>query len=69
MDLDLPGKRHSLVNTLSGGVKRKLSIAVAFIAKSRMVILDEPTAGVDTYARRAIWDLLNKYKKGVTAMV
>ena len=45
-------------------MKRKLSIAVAFVAKSRMVILDEPTAGVDPYARRAIWDLLIKYKKG-----
>ena len=52
------------MNTLSGGMKRKLSIAVAFVAKSRMVILDEPTAGVDPYARRAIWDLLIKYKKG-----
>ena len=64
IDLGLPSKRHSLVNTLSGGMKRKLSIAVAFVAKSRMVILDEPTAGVDPYARRAIWDLLIKYKKG-----
>ena len=64
IDLDLPSKRHSLVDTLSGGMKRKLSIAVAFVAKSRMVILDEPTAGVDPYARRAIWDLLIKYKQG-----
>ena len=47
-------------------MKRKLSIAVAFVAKSRMVILDEPTAGVDPYARRAIWDLLIKYKQGKT---
>lgn len=52
------------MDTLSGGMKRKLSIAVAFVAKSRMVILDEPTAGVDPYARRAIWDLLIKYKEG-----
>jgi ATP-binding cassette subfamily A (ABC1) protein 2 len=64
IDLGLPGKRHSLVDTLSGGMKRKLSIAVAFVGKSRMVILDEPTAGVDPYARRAIWDLLIKYKQG-----
>ncbi|CAB3983284.1 ATP-binding cassette sub-family A member 2 isoform X4 [Paramuricea clavata] len=69
IDLDLPSKRHSLVDTLSGGMKRKLSIAVAFVAKSRMVILDEPTAGVDPYARRAIWDLLIKYKQDRTILL
>lgn len=69
IDLGLPGKRHSPVYTLSGGMKRKLSIAVAFVAKSRMVILDEPTAGVDPYARRAIWDLLIKYKQGRMTLI
>jgi len=64
MDVGLPTKRHCAVETLSGGMKRKLSVAMAFAAGSRTVILDEPTAGVDPYARRAIWDLLIKYKKG-----
>ena len=64
MDVRLPTKRHCAVETLSGGMKRKLSVAMAFAAGSRTVILDEPTAGVDPYARRAIWDLLIKYKKG-----
>jgi|SRR6218665_1281084 len=50
---------------LTGGMKRKLSIAVAFTAGSRIVILDEPTAGVDPYARRSIWDLLLKYRAGL----
>ena len=63
-DVGLPTKRQSAVDTLSGGMKRKLSVAMAFVAGSRTVILDEPTAGVDPYARRAIWDLLTKYKKG-----
>jgi len=45
-------------------MQRKLSIAIAFTAGSRVVILDEPTAGVDPYARRSIWDLLLKYKTG-----
>jgi len=49
---------------LSGGMKRKLSVALAFVAGSKVVILDEPTAGVDPYARRAIWDLLLHYKAG-----
>ncbi|CAB1320125.1 unnamed protein product [Coregonus sp. 'balchen'] len=64
-DLELNNKRHSLVQTLSGGMKRKLSVAIAFVGGSRAVILDEPTAGVDPYARRAIWDLiLNTYGDG-----
>uniref|UniRef100_A0A8C7YN26 ATP-binding cassette, sub-family A (ABC1), member 2 n=1 Tax=Oryzias sinensis TaxID=183150 RepID=A0A8C7YN26_9TELE len=62
-DLELSNKRHSLVQTLSGGMKRKLSVAIAFVGGSRAVILDEPTAGVDPYARRAIWDLILKYKQ------
>jgi len=49
---------------MSGGMQRKLSIAIAFTAGSRVVILDEPTAGVDPYARRSIWELLLKYKAG-----
>lgn len=65
VDLELSNKRHSLVQTLSGGMKRKLSVAIAFVGGSRAVILDEPTAGVDPYARRAIWDLILKYKQGI----
>ena len=57
-------KRYNLINTLSGGMKRKLSVAIAFVGGSKTVILDEPTAGVDPYARRAIWELLAKYKEG-----
>lgn len=64
MDVGLPAKRRCAVETLSGGMKRKLSVAMAFAGDARTVILDEPTAGVDPYARRAIWDLLIKYKKG-----
>ncbi len=63
-DMGLPLKRHKTVDCLSGGMKRKLSVAIAFVAGSRTVILDEPTAGVDPYARRQIWDLLIKYKPG-----
>lgn len=63
-DLELSNKRHCQVQTLSGGMKRKLSVAIAFVGGSRAVILDEPTAGVDPYARRAIWDLILKYKPG-----
>ncbi|KAM4661795.1 ATP-binding cassette sub-family A member 2 [Discoglossus pictus] len=68
-DLELSNKRHSSVQTLSGGMKRKLSVAIAFVGGSRAVILDEPTAGVDPYARRAIWDLILKYKQGRTILL
>nr|CAD7425504.1 unnamed protein product [Timema monikensis] len=57
-DLGLPDKRQTLSKHLSGGMQRKLSIAAAFIGGSRTVILDEPTAGVDPYSRRSIWELL-----------
>lgn len=49
---------------LSGGMKRKLSILLAFIGESRTVILDEPTSGVDPFARRQIWDFLSTLKDG-----
>uniref|UniRef100_A0A023FE72 Putative atp-binding cassette sub-family a abc1 member 1a n=1 Tax=Amblyomma cajennense TaxID=34607 RepID=A0A023FE72_AMBCJ len=50
-------------------MQRKLSVAIAFVGGSRTVILDEPTAGVDPYARRAIWDLMLKYKQGRTVIM
>lgn len=63
-DTGLPHKRHSRTSTLSGGMQRKLSVALAFVGGAKVVILDEPTAGVDPYARRGIWDLLLKYRQG-----
>lgn len=50
---------------LAGGMQRKLSVVIAFVGGSKVVVLDEPTAGVDPYSRRGIWDLLLKYRKGV----
>ncbi|XP_023676681.1 phospholipid-transporting ATPase ABCA1 isoform X2 [Paramormyrops kingsleyae] len=68
-DLGLPHKRKSRTNQLSGGMQRKLSVALAFVGGSKVVILDEPTAGVDPYARRGIWDLLLKYRQGRTIIL
>uniref|UniRef100_A0A8C6UGY2 ATP-binding cassette, sub-family A (ABC1), member 1A n=1 Tax=Neogobius melanostomus TaxID=47308 RepID=A0A8C6UGY2_9GOBI len=68
-DVGLPHKRTARTNTLSGGMQRKLSVALAFVGGSKVVILDEPTAGVDPYARRGIWDLLLKYRQGRTVIL
>ena len=68
-DLGLPHKRDEISKNLSGGMQRKLSIASAFVGGSRTVVLDEPTAGVDPYSRRSIWDLLTKYKEGRTILL
>lgn len=68
-DTGLPHKRKSRTSQLSGGMQRKLSVALAFVGGSKVVILDEPTAGVDPYARRGIWDLLLKYRAGRTILL
>uniref|UniRef100_A0A8B9I1A9 ATP-binding cassette, sub-family A (ABC1), member 4b n=1 Tax=Astyanax mexicanus TaxID=7994 RepID=A0A8B9I1A9_ASTMX len=65
-DLGLPNKRDDEAQNLSGGMQRKLSVAMAFVGGSKVVILDEPTSGVDPYSRRSIWDLLLKYRTGKT---
>ncbi|XP_024080485.1 ATP-binding cassette sub-family A member 1-like isoform X6 [Cimex lectularius] len=69
LDLNLADKSDAYSTDLSGGMQRKLSIAVAFIGGSKTVILDEPTSGVDPYSRRSIWELLIKYKKGRTLIL
>ncbi|XP_072701331.1 phospholipid-transporting ATPase ABCA7 [Ciconia boyciana] len=68
-DMGLPHKRREQTRNLSGGMQRKLSVAIAFVGGSRVVILDEPTAGVDPYSRRSIWELLLKYRKGRTIIL
>ncbi|KAM9386154.1 phospholipid-transporting ATPase ABCA1 [Pholidichthys leucotaenia] len=68
-DVDLLHKRHEQTKNLSGGMQRKLSVAIAFVGGSKVVVLDEPTAGVDPYSRRGIWDLLLKYRKDRTIIL
>jgi ABC-type multidrug transport system ATPase subunit len=65
----LEDKTDMMVPTLSGGMKRKLSVALAFCGGSKVVLLDEPTAGVDPYARRGIWDLLLSFKENKTILL
>ncbi|CAL8399525.1 unnamed protein product, partial [Arctogadus glacialis] len=68
-NLTLRHKRTELAQNLSGGMQRKLSVAMAFVGGAKVVILDEPTSGVDPYSRRSIWDLLLKYREGRTVIL
>jgi ATP-binding cassette subfamily A (ABC1) protein 3 len=48
---------------LSGGNRRKLSLAIALTGKSRLIFLDEPSSGIDPVSRKVIWDILLDFKK------
>ena len=63
-EVGLQEKANAKANTLSGGQKRKLSLAIALIGDSKVVILDEPTSGMDPYSRRATWNIIQNNKKG-----
>jgi len=49
---------------LSGGMKRKLSLAMAIVTKPKVIILDEPTSGLDIESRRQVWELIKRIKVG-----
>ncbi|XP_064490186.1 ATP-binding cassette sub-family A member 2-like [Ornithodoros turicata] len=68
-DLNLGDKRHTQARNLSGGMKRKLSLGNAIIGGSKTLILDEPTAGMDPQARRAVWTLLQRLRMDCTILL
>ena len=62
-------KRAAMARSLSGGMKRRLMIARALVHGPRLLILDEPTAGVDIEIRRATWDLLEQINAAGTTII
>ncbi|XP_040604164.1 ATP-binding cassette sub-family A member 17 isoform X2 [Mesocricetus auratus] len=67
--LSLKDKRNCRSRSLSCGMKRKLSLGIALIADSKVLILDEPTSGMDSTSRRAIWDILQQQKSDHTILL
>jgi ABC-2 type transport system ATP-binding protein len=67
--LQLWDKRNAISRSLSGGMKRRLMIARALMHEPRMLILDEPTAGVDIEIRRSMWDFLRDINESGTTII
>ena len=68
--LGLSDKRDAYVRQLSGGMKRRLLIAKALVHNPPVLILDEPTAGVDIELRRQLWDYVQQlHKQGTTVIL
>ena len=67
--LDLWEKRTHLIRELSGGMKRRVMIARALMHNPKLLILDEPTAGVDIELRRSLWDFLRELNQQGTTII
>jgi ABC-2 type transport system ATP-binding protein len=66
----LEGRRDQLAGSLSGGWKQRLALAACMLTRPRLLLLDEPTAGVDPAARREFWNEIHAFaESGVTVLV
>jgi len=65
----LDGRREDYVDTFSGGMKRRLNLAVSLIHRPRLVLLDEPTAGVDPHSREHIFEIVRRLRDDGTAIL
>jgi ATP-binding cassette subfamily A (ABC1) protein 3 len=67
--ISLVDKRNALSTELSGGMKRKLCLGIAMIGNSQILVLDEPTSGMDPEARRHMWDVLQSIRSQRTILL
>lgn len=67
--INLSGKANNVAKTLSGGMMRKLCLGNAIIGKTKLLVLDEPSSGLDPESRRDIWNVLVKLKKDHTILI
>ncbi len=68
-ELGLEGSEYLPVNTLSGGMRRRVALARALLAESELIILDEPFKGLDEDTRKSVIDVINRNTKGKTLIV
>jgi ABC-2 type transport system ATP-binding protein len=68
-DLGLSEVINQRAKTLSGGYQRRLSIALGLMSKPKILLLDEPTLGLDVIARRELWKIVNKFKGKITIIL
>jgi ABC-type multidrug transport system ATPase subunit len=62
-DVDLLSRAHGPAGTFSGGMKRRLSMAIACMGLPNIILLDEPTTGLDPLAKKKIWNLIQAMKR------
>lgn len=67
--INLSDKKNSYVENLSGGQRQKLAIGIALLNDPKILLLDEPTTGLDPHARREIWDILKRLKDQGRSMI
>lgn len=62
-DVKLTDRKHSEIGKLSGGMKRRINIAAAIVHSPKLVIMDEPTVGIDPQSRELVWDIIKELKE------
>jgi len=64
----LAGAAHTLVSSYSGGMRRKLDLAMTLVGQARIIFLDEPTTGLDPRSRRTMWEIIRELAAGGTTV-